>query len=210
MSQREDELHPLSEKLFNSRDPVYKHPSKPRTADFYDSEVAIDWSKCDRPQPDDTETFANNPQWIRDHDRRDYRNRRIQQILQDVCVRNRDEPFDVFIERAYCQAQATLSAHGKGEHGNDYPTLLDRWVYRFVLGFKFISRLSGKKWDPADEKMLTKLIREECEILSKKDEMFSDPHEVCRKVKRAWEPVQEDLYVGASTKSGFRNYAQRS
>ncbi|KAG0618187.1 hypothetical protein M758_4G044900 [Ceratodon purpureus] len=201
MSQREDELHPLTIKLHKTRVYPYVDPSKPRAADFYESEVDIDWTDCDRPQPDDTETFANNPQWLKDHDRRDYRNRRIEQILKDVCVRNKDEPFDIYIERAYCDAHVALKKHGKGEYGNDYPTLLDRWVYRFVKGMKLISRLTGKKWIPADELMLTKLVREECEILTKQDEVFVDPHDKTRKVKRAWEPVKPDNYPPSSSSS---------
>ncbi|KAG0630188.1 hypothetical protein M758_1G160500 [Ceratodon purpureus] len=194
MSKQEFELHPLTVKLHKTRVYPYKDPSKPRAADFYDSEVNINWADCDRPQPDESETFANNPQWIKDHDRRDYRNRRIEQILKYVCVRNKDEPFDLYIERAYCDAHVALKAHGKGHYGNDYPTLLDRWVFRFVKGFKLLSRLKGTKWDPYDEQMLTKLVREECEILSKQNEVFVDPYEKCRKVKRAWEPVEPDNY----------------
>lgn len=76
-----------------------------------------------------------------------------------------------------------FSVYGKGEYGNDYLIFLDCWVYCFVLGFKFIFRLSGKKWDFVDEKMLMKLIWEECEIFLKKDEMFFDLYEMCRKVK---------------------------
>ena len=94
-----------------------------------------------------------------------------------------------------------LNAHGKGHYGNDYPTLLDRWVFRFVKGFKLISRLTGKEWVPANELMLTKLVREECEILTKQDEVFVDPYDKTRKVKRAWEPVPPDNYPPSASRS---------
>jgi hypothetical protein len=61
MSVREDKLHPLTIKLHYTKEYPYIDPSKQRAVDFYESEVDIDWTNCDRPQPNDIETFANNP-----------------------------------------------------------------------------------------------------------------------------------------------------
>jgi hypothetical protein len=121
--------------------------------------------------------------------------------LKDVCICNKDEPFDIYIERAYCDAHVALKKHGKDEYGNDYPTLLDRWVFRFIKGFKLISRLTRKKWIPFNELMLTKLVREECEILTKQDEVFVDLYDKTRKVKRAWETIKPNNYLPRNSKT---------
>lgn len=205
MSQRKDILAPFTEKLHKSRDDPFRARPLGRTADFYDSEVDIDWSKCDIPQPCNTDSFAQNPLFIKDHDRRDYRHNRILQILSQVIQINKDEEFDLFIERAYSNANLALKSHPDKATTADDKELLDRWILRFVRGFKLISRRMGKGWAQEDEHMLYKLVREECEILSEQDRVFVDPYNKTRKVKRAWEKVPEDNYPTTQPNTGSSN-----
>lgn len=129
------------------------------------------------------EIFVNNFQWFKDYDCCDYCNCCIEQILKYVCVWNKDELFDIYIEWVYCDVYVVFKVYGKGEYGNDYFILLDCWVFCFVKGFKLFFRFNGKKWDFYDERMLMKFVREECEIFSKQDEVFVDFYDEVRKVK---------------------------
>ena len=111
----------------------------------------------------------------------------------------------MFIERAYSNANLALKSHPDKATTADDKELLDRWILRFVRGFKLISRRMGKGWAQEDEHMLYKLVREECEILSEQDRVFVDPYNKTRKVKRAWEKVPEDNYPTTQPNTGSSN-----
>lgn len=208
MSNRKDKLHPFTETLYRAKPAGLIVRKMERTADFVEKEVENDWSKCDNaPRPSKSDSFADNPDWIHDHDRRDYRHRRIQEILGDLIHKMPDENFDLFLERCYSTANLALNANNKAIIGDDQKELVDRWVVRFVKGFKLLSRKTGVGWSIEEENVLFKLVREECDILTKQDIVFVDSRKSVRKVKRAWERVEDDSHptdyregVGSSSK----------
>ncbi len=206
MSKWTHELHPMTVKLHKTQPEIYKGRKLDRKPDFYDEEVALDFSQCDN----DPGTFADNPDWLFDVDRADYRQRRIQQILCNIFKKDPNEKFGLFLERVYSVANMALKDNTLlAKVGNDCETLEDRWNSRFVQGCKLLTGQMGIGWGQEWESLLAKLVREECDILSQKDLVFVDSDKKERKSKRAWTKVEEDT-IGttqlASSSSSARKF----
>ena len=181
---RKDKFNPVTEALYNQKPAGLVIRRMERTQDY------------DALEPDGPSSFAANAprvaresdaEWIMSKDRMEYRHKRIIEILDEMIHRLPKESFDAFLERAYSTANLALNRANKAITGDECPDLTDRWVMRFVMGFRLISKSAGVGWKVEEEALLFKLIREECDMLTKQDVQFAESRSSVRKKKRAWE-----------------------
>lgn len=181
---RKDKFNPVTESLYNQKPAGLVVRRMEKTKDFEALEPDGPDSHADNAPRVQRESDSN---WIMSKDRMEYRHKKIHEILDDMVHRLPKETFDAFLERCYSTANLALNRANKAITGDECADMTDRWVMRFVMGFRLISRSTGVGWKTEEEQLLFKLIREECDMLTKQDIQFTDSRSSVRKSKRAWE-----------------------
>lgn len=189
---RKDKSNPMVESLYYQKPAGLVVRKMERTKQFEEIEPEGPWSHADNAPRVQREASDSN--WIMSKDRMEYRHRKIIEILDDMIHRLPKESFDNFLERAYSTANLALNRANKAITGDECADMGDRWVMRFVRGFRLISRSTGVGWKTEEEALLFKLVREECDMLTKQDIQFTDSRSSVRKTKRAWEREIDDSH----------------
>jgi len=187
MSSHKDRFHQVTEQVYRAKPAglVIRKIERTKAYDELEPSLAM-LSVENAPRPTRVDSIIANPNWMFDEERNKYRHASIEKLLDDVIDRKLDEDFDSFLERSYSTANVALNANGKAIVGDECEELVDRWVMRFVKGFKLLSRKTGVGFGPEEENLLFKLVREECDILTKQDIVFVTSRQSVRDVKRPW------------------------
>lgn len=189
---RKDKFNPVTELVYRQRPSGLVVRSMERTTGH------------DSAEPDGPSTLVENAprverggadsNWIMSKERMEYRHSKIIGILDGIVHRLPKESFDEYLERCYSTANLALNKANKAITGDECEDLGDRWVTRFVKGFRLMSRLTGMGWNTEEEELLFKLVREECDMLTKQDIQFIDSRSSVRREKRPWERVMDDSH----------------
>lgn len=189
---RKDKFNPVTESMYRQKPAGLVVRSMERTKEY------------DPEEPDGPATHVENAprverggsdaNWIMSKERMEYRHSKIIEILDGMVHRLPKENFDVYLERCYSTANLALNKANKAITGDECEDVGDRWVTRFVIGFRLLSRLTGVGWKSEEEALLFKLVREECDMLTKQDVQFIESRSSVRTEKRPWERVFDDSH----------------
>ncbi|KAG0567112.1 hypothetical protein KC19_7G111000 [Ceratodon purpureus] len=125
---------------------------------------------CDPPD------WINHSQlrFVKEGDLKNYRQCRLQKWLEHLVNRLPYEGFGPFIRRCYKTADHELKENNDNKEccGDQFPHILDRYVWRLWSGTKYNIAKHGVNVDANEELLLLQFLREECNELYWADELI--------------------------------------
>lgn len=129
---------------------------------------------CDAPD------WINHPQLrcVKECDIKNYRQCRLQRWLEHLVNGLPCEPFGAFIARCFETAKHELKFNNQNKHcnGDEFPHILDRYVWCIWLGAKSNLAKHGVNVSADEELLLLQILREECNELYWAREIIPQPN----------------------------------
>jgi len=119
-------------------------------------------------------------------DRRSYRQQRLCQWLESECARRYGEDFASYLQRSYTLAYNYLRNVNRIHYGDEYPHLLDKFVYQLFTGSRMRQLKIGMLRDVETEELLLQFLREECKELVQEKALAIDPRKFNLPVTPPW------------------------